>query len=66
MRGLTYLERRALIVDPNSEGEFIPNVVFDSLIESGRGKWGDPTEGSFDGFYATEMGMLALRVCPSE
>lgn len=60
MRGLTRLERRALIVDPSAEGEEIPDYVFINLIAQGRA-----IEGQFT-FDATEMGLKALRVCPIE
>lgn len=58
MRGLTRLERRALIVDPNAVGEAIPDCVFEELIRSGRGR------DTPNGFEATALGELALRICP--
>lgn len=60
MRGLTYLERRALIVDPSAVDEGIPDLVFRELIRLGRGV--DTAEG----FEATELGRLALEVCPEQ
>ena len=60
MRGLTRLERRALVVDPQAEGEGIPEFVFQALIASGRAR------DTSSGFEATASGLLALEVCPEE
>lgn len=60
MRGLTYQERRVLVIDPSAEGERISDSVFGDLIRNGRGFWGSEC------FEATEMGLKALRVCPSD
>ena len=61
MRGLTYLERRALIVDPSAENEGIPEVVFRELIRLGRAH--ETLDGHFE---ATAAGLLALEICPME
>lgn len=60
MRGLTPLERRALVVDASTVGECIPEAVFQSLIALGRGV------DSLNGFEPTPRGELALLVCPIE
>lgn len=61
MRGLTNIERRALVIDPSDVGEGIPEVVFQELIRVGRGY--DTADGYF---RTTRLGELALLVCPPE
>lgn len=63
MRGLTDLERRTLQPVGNP-GEWAPDAVFVELVRLGRGRWVPDAEGSY--FAPTELGLLALRVCPQE
>ena len=68
MRGLSYLERRALVVDASADGECIPGAVFEALVRSGRGRWVRERWWRFweMTFEATPAGALAIRVCPVE
>lgn len=61
MRGLSDAERRALrpIGEP---GEWASAETLEQLIRDGRAHW--KPEGDEVVFVPTELGMLALRVCP--
>lgn len=61
MRGLTEAERRALkpIGEP---GEWASNETLEQLIRDGRARW--VPEGEDVVFTPTDLGLLALRVCP--
>ena len=61
MRGLTPAERSAL--KPKGEpGEWASDETLETLIRQGRARWAPDVEGSY--FEPTELGLLALRVCP--
>lgn len=66
MRGLTAAERRAL--EPvGPPGQYAANDVLAALVLVGRARWAPPDEGDDDDrpvFEPTELGLLALRVCP--
>ena len=57
-RGLSELERRILLPGPPGEGPF-PDVLFQTLVVHGRARWNGAGV-----FEVTELGELALRVCP--
>lgn len=59
MKGLTWLERRALVNDPTAAGEWIPEFVFEQLLRDRRATY----DASGD-FVPTRVGELALLVCP--
>jgi hypothetical protein len=65
MRGLTQVERRALIIDPGADGECISDAVFAQLARDKRGRWVRERWWHWSKVWiATPAGELALRVCP--
>jgi hypothetical protein len=65
VRGLTALERR--ILEPGRPGETAPDNVLEQLARDGRARWVPcGPKGDRVAFEPTELGQLALRVCPVE
>lgn len=63
-KGLTAAERRALVpIGP--PGEYVSNETLAGLIRDKRGHWvPDPEGGTV--FEPTDLGALAMRVCPQD
>lgn len=64
MKGLSALERRALVVDPSAVGEWIPGHVFDDLIARGLARWKRRGWWPFAGTYfaPTDLGQKLLAL----
>jgi hypothetical protein len=61
MRGLTPIERRALM-PIGTPGESVPEAIIDALIEQGRAQWIYEPNRMCYVLEPTELGYLALRL----